>query len=73
MITVYTDGKQFDDVRGAYCRLHSNGQEFCRFNLSLNRDGVSNGNIMANLKRQPGGAWSLKARGYYTRDTKYYE
>jgi hypothetical protein len=33
---------------------------------------VSNGNMMASLKRQPGGAWSIKARGYYTKNTKTY-
>lgn len=51
VITIYTDGFQFDDVKGAYCRLMSDGFEFCRYNLSKNRDGVSNGSIMASLKR----------------------
>ena len=68
VITIYTRGNQFDDVSGAYCRLmeHGSNSEICRYNLSNNKDGVSNGNIMANLKRQPGGQWSVKTRGYYT-------
>lgn len=33
VITIFTDGKQFDDVRSAYCRLvdETSHKEFCRF------------------------------------------
>ena len=51
VINVYTWNRQIDDLSGAYCRLNSNNQEFCRYDLSLNKDGVSNGCIMASLKR----------------------
>jgi tellurium resistance protein TerZ len=53
VITIYTPGKQFDDVKGAYCRLmdHDSKAEICRFYLSDNQDNISNGNIMANFKR----------------------
>lgn len=43
VINVYTNGKLFDDVSGAYCRLfvlpgdenkQIAGSEFCKFNLS---------------------------------------
>ena len=49
VITIYTNGQTFDGVSGAYCRLldKSARKEFCRFNLSRIKDGVSNGNIMA--------------------------
>lgn len=52
---------------------HGSNREICRYNLSENRDGISNGNIMANLKRQPGGQWAVKARGYYTKNTRTYK
>ena len=34
VINIYDNGKQFDDVDGAYCRLFQDKHEFCRFNLS---------------------------------------
>ena len=39
---------QFDDVSGAYCRIvdPESKKTFCRFELSDNKDGVSNGNIV---------------------------
>lgn len=51
VITIYSPDKQFDDVDGAYCRLleHGSNAEICRYNLSENKDNISNGNIMANL------------------------
>jgi stress response protein SCP2 len=53
VITVYTNGKTFNNVSGAFCRiLDSNThKEFCHFNLSNCRDGKSNGNIMGVLRR----------------------
>ena len=71
VITIYTAGDEFDDVRGAYCRLYDpmTGQEFVRSNLSQNRDNISNGNIVANFKRN-GNTWTFKARGYYTKGTR---
>ena len=69
VINVYEHGKQFDDVKGAYCRIQSGGSELIRFNLSDNMDNTSNGNIMANFKRV-GNSWSFKALGYYTKNTK---
>jgi tellurium resistance protein TerZ len=71
VITIYTAGDEFDDVRGAYSRIFDGitGAEFIRFNLSANRDNISNGNILANFKRN-GNGWTFKARGYYTRNTR---
>jgi len=33
-------------------------------------DNLSNGNIIATIKRAPNNTWSFKARGYYTYNTK---
>jgi tellurium resistance protein TerZ len=53
VITVYTTGKTFNNVSGAFCRIldSKTHKEFCHFNLSNNRDGKSNGNIMGVLRR----------------------
>lgn len=69
-MTIYTEGSNFSSVEGAFCRLIDNksNKEFCRYNLSNNRDGICNGNIMCNLKRY-GKNWSIKSRGYYTKGT----
>jgi len=68
VVTIYSSDKQFDDVKGAYCRIVSKGSELCRYDLSDNMDNVSNGNIVANFKRV-GETWSFKALGYYTKNT----
>ena len=39
-------------------------KEFCRFNLSDNKDGVSTGCIVAKMARN-GQEWTFKALGYY--------
>lgn len=77
VISIYTEGSQFDDVKGAYCRIYdaASKAEFARFDLSENRDNISNGNIVANFKKTKskdgsnGSLWSFQARGYYTQDT----
>jgi len=58
-------------VKGAYARLidTNSRKEFCKFNLSRNMDNISNGNIVASISRAGNGEWSIKARGYYTRNT----
>ena len=70
VVTIYTRNKNFSQVKGAYCRVveSRSNKEFCNFNLSLNLDRVSNGNIVANFKRA-GQGWTMKARGYYTSGT----
>ena len=70
VINIYTSGNQFDDVSGAYCRIidTKTGVEFCRYNLSDNKDGVSTGCIVADIRRS-GPSWVMKARGYYTEKT----
>jgi hypothetical protein len=73
-VTIYTKGNQFDDVKGAYARLVDSNtkKEFCKFNLSRNLDNISNGAIVASISRvgNPSqGQWSIKARGYYTKNT----
>ena len=68
------------DVKNAYCRLFDDFSEsqFCRFDLSIGKDILSNGNIIGYLKRQEGVSngwfsnsssdkWSFTAKGYYTR------
>ena len=71
MITIYTKGCQFDDVKGAYCRIYDpiSQAEFLRYNLSENIDNISNGNIIATIKKNQN-SWSFKARGYYTKNTE---
>lgn len=64
VISIYTEGRQFDDVKGAYCRIYDDASnaEFARFNLSENKDNVSNGNIIANFKKMKsnfGVSWSF--------------
>jgi stress response protein SCP2 len=53
VITIYTSGKNFSQVSGAFCRMldKSTGKEFCRFTLSDCKDGRSNGNIMGVIIR----------------------
>lgn len=72
VITIFTSNRQFDDVKGAYCRIYDpqSREEFCRFSLSQNIDNISNGNIMGNFARTRSGGWCFKARGYYTQGTK---
>ena len=36
-------------------------------------DNLSNGNIIASIKRYPNNTWALKARGYYTHNTRTYK
>ena len=71
VITIYTYGDEFDDVRGAYSRIYDpkTNQEFVRTNLSQNKDNISNGNIVANFHRN-GAGWTFKAMGYYTKGTR---
>jgi len=66
VITVYTKGKQFDDIKNAYVRIvdPQSKKEFMRFNLSNNKDGVSTASIVANIRRN-GDSWTFKALGYY--------
>jgi stress response protein SCP2 len=74
VITIYSNDKKFTDVKGAFCRLvDPEDKEFCRINLSDNYDNISNGNIMCSIKRYTTGAWALKARGYYTYNTRTYK
>ena len=63
--------KQFDDVNDAYCRLyeHDSCKTFCRYNLSSNKDGVSNGCIVCIIFRIKE-HWALKAFGIYTKETR---
>lgn len=53
VITIYTNGKTFSQVSGAFCRIldKTSKKEFCRFTLSDCKDGVSNGNIMGVIRR----------------------
>ncbi|KAL4508061.1 hypothetical protein ABPG72_021434 [Tetrahymena utriculariae] len=71
VITIYTGGKQFDDVKGAFCRLvdPKSKKEFCKFNLSKNQDGVSTGCIMCCLTRYQNNNWAISPKGFYTKNT----
>lgn len=51
VITIYSDGYSFKDIEGCFCRLVINNKEFCRYELSNNKDGVSRGCIMCNLSK----------------------
>jgi len=53
VVTIYSRGNQFDDVKGAYARLVDSNtkKEFCKFNLSRNLDNISNGAIVASISR----------------------
>jgi stress response protein SCP2 len=70
VITIYTDGQQFDDVKNAYVRIvdPKSRNEFCRFNLSNNKDGISTGNIVGCIKRN-GDSWTFKSLGYYVKNS----
>ena len=59
---------KFDNVQGAYARIFDGKNELCRFNLSDNKDGISNGNIVGYFERTSN-HWSFKALGYYTKLT----
>ena len=71
VICVFTGGKQFDDVKGAYCRLYDpkTSKEFCRFNLSKNQDNISNGCLMCSIAKFSSN-WGIQSRGYYTKGTQ---
>jgi tellurium resistance protein TerZ len=70
VVTIYTSGKNFSQVKGTYCRIFEGKKsEFCKYMLYHNNDGVSNGCIVGNFKRN-GGGWTFKALGYYTSGTK---
>ena len=58
-------------MKGAYARIldQASGKEFCKFNLSRNLDNISNGNIVATIARAGLNEWSIKALGYYTKNT----
>lgn len=70
VITVYTNRMTFSDVKGAYCRIYApDGSEFARYKLSDLSDNISNGCLVGSLHRNSG-HWSLKALGYYTKNTQ---
>ena len=72
VINLYTKNFTFKDVTGAYCRIidEKSKSEFVKYNLSENNDETSNGCIVASIHRHDD-SWALKARGYYTQDTKF--
>lgn len=45
-------------------------KEFCRFNLSSCRDGMSSGNIVGYLRRVDEESWSITAKGLFTMETR---
>ena len=69
VITIYSSGKSFKNVSGAFCRVldKTTKKEFCHFNLSNNRDGVSNGNIMGVFRKVGDNKWAFTAKGLYTK------
>jgi stress response protein SCP2 len=71
VITIYSSGQQFDDVKNAYVRIidPKSRNEFCRFNLSNNRDNISTGSIVGCIKRN-GDSWTFKSLGYYVTNSK---
>ena len=73
VITLYTDGFTFKDVKGAYCRIidEKSKSEFVKYNLSENNDGTSSGCVVASLHRHGDESWALKARGYYTKKSRF--
>ena len=74
VITIYSAGTTFSDVTSSFCRVNDNKEnELCRINLSNNYDHISNGNIICSIKRYNCNSWALKARGYYTYNTKTYK
>ena len=77
VINIYSSGKSFNNVKGAFCRIYdaASNVEFCRFDLS--QDGqvlpnTCNGNIVANFSKV-GDNWILTANGYYTKGTQTYD
>jgi hypothetical protein len=45
------------------------GKEFCRFNLSKNQDGVSDGCLMCSIAKFQSN-WGIQSRGYYMKGAK---
>ncbi|KRW98623.1 hypothetical protein PPERSA_02771 [Pseudocohnilembus persalinus] len=70
LINVYTNGKQFDDVRNPYARILINNQEMARFNLAGNKDGLSNGCIVCTIQRYNRNQWFVNLKEYYTQNTR---
>ncbi|KRX06675.1 hypothetical protein PPERSA_07909 [Pseudocohnilembus persalinus] len=69
-INVYSTNTQFDDVRNPYTRLLIQNTEMFRINLANNKDGISNGCIVACIKRQDQDQWYIQSKEYYTKNTK---
>ncbi|KRX06892.1 hypothetical protein PPERSA_11537 [Pseudocohnilembus persalinus] len=67
-LCIYQQGKQFDDVDGAYGRFLVGETEFCKYNMSQFRDPEANGCIMCNIFRVKK-KWILRGRGYFTKKT----
>ncbi|EAR95746.2 tellurium resistance protein (macronuclear) [Tetrahymena thermophila SB210] len=75
VITIYSQGKNFSDVSGTFCRLvdKKTNKEFCRYNLSDKSSSYSthNGCIMACIKRYKNNVWAIQPKGFLTQGKRY--
>lgn len=56
----------FNKVYNVICKLISNEQEFCRFNVLNNREANTHGIIICDFSRH-GNTWVVKDRNLFTR------
>ncbi|EAR95750.1 bacterial stress protein (macronuclear) [Tetrahymena thermophila SB210] len=72
-ITVYTQGKSFSDISGAFCRLvdKNSKKEFCRYNISnkSSKHSEYNGCILVCIKRYKNNCWAIQPKGFLMKKT----
>ncbi|EAR95751.1 bacterial stress protein (macronuclear) [Tetrahymena thermophila SB210] len=72
-ITVFTQGKSFSDISGAFCRLvdKNSKKEFCRYNISnkSSKHSEYNGCILVCIKRYKNNCWAIQPKGFLMKGT----
>ncbi|EAR95752.2 bacterial stress protein (macronuclear) [Tetrahymena thermophila SB210] len=73
-ITVFTQGKSFSDISGAFCRLvdKRSKKEFCRYNISnkSSKHSKYNGCILVCIKRYKNNCWAIQPKGFLLKGTR---
>ncbi|KAL4453632.1 hypothetical protein ABPG74_009528 [Tetrahymena malaccensis] len=72
-ITIFTSGKSFSDVSGAFCRLvdKKSKKEFCRYNISnkSSMHSAHNGCVLVCIKRYKNNCWAIQPKGFLMKGT----
>ncbi|KRX07558.1 hypothetical protein PPERSA_11107 [Pseudocohnilembus persalinus] len=68
VICIYDSDQGFKSIENTYCRFLCGDTEFCRYDLSSIKDSQRNGCLISDLYKM-GNKWTIKGRGYFTKDT----